>query len=437
MARRHGGPDLSGRRSSARPVAVARGDARPSQRRLRVLLWLALLLGLATATIAIFSSVGHVASARHSAGEVRPRAPGSLRTDGAGREGDGADKARSTGALDPVRDHAAAARGSAGLARMFGQMIVARFSGDQPSASFLARVRAGHLGGVILFSNNLTGGRAAARKLIARLQGAASEGGNPPLLVMVDQEGGEVKHLAWAPPALAPSEMTSDAVARAQGKATGEALRSAGVNVDLAPVADVERVAGSFLGTRAFGLSLGPVASRACAFASGVAAASVAFTLKHFPGLGRALSSTDVQPVTIDASASALRADYGAYRSCGASTPALVMISSAAYPRLTGGLTPAVLSAEIYSHELGIATGGSAPPTISDDLQAPALANQASPVRRAIEAGLDLLLYATTEAGSADAYRSLLAAAESGMIAPARIEHAGRAIHTLKQAVAG
>jgi beta-N-acetylhexosaminidase len=313
---------------------------------------------------------------------------------------------------------------------MLGQMIVARFAGVRPSASLLARIRAGEVGGLVLFADNFAGGLATARAETADLQRAAREGGNPRLLVMTDQEGGEVSRLP-GPPSLAPSEMNSPAVAFAQGQATGRLLRTVGVNVDLAPVADVKRVDESFLGTRAFGM-----AANACAFAKGVASAHVAYTLKHFPGLGRASKSTDTAPVSIDASPTALRSDYTAYRTCGRGPLAIVMISSAIYPRITGPL-PAVMSPLTYKRELPAATGGSAVLTISDDLQGGALAHQDAPARHAIDAGLDLLTYAGTEQASAEAYSTLLGEARSGLVSGARIRAAYAAIIAFKQAREG
>jgi beta-N-acetylhexosaminidase len=321
------------------------------------------------------------------------------------------------------------------LARMLGQMIVTRFPRTRPSRALLARIREGRVGGVILFADNVSGGENQTRALVTRLQRAASERGNPPLLVMTDQEGGEVKRLPWAPPTLAPREMSSTAVARAEGEATGMALRAVGINVDLAPVADVERAAGSFLRTRAFGSDPATVGSLACQFAEGLASQGVAFTLKHFPGLGRALTSTDEQATTVEAQGTVLREDYLPYRDCGASHSALVMVSSAIYPSLSGPM-PAVLSPEIYREELPLATGGS-PPTISDDLQAAALAAEGATAERAINAGLDLLLYGQNEGGAAIAFGRLIELANAGGITRSRLEEADTAIQSLKGLVAG
>lgn len=319
-------------------------------------------------------------------------------------------------------------------ARLLGQMIVARFHGPTPTPSFLARIRAGQIGGVILFGDNVAGGVGATRQLTTELQHAAAAGGNPPLLIMTDQEGGSVRRLA-GPPTLAPGEMSSTGEASSQGKAAGALLRSAGVNLDLAPVADVEPRA-NFLGTRSFGSSPEIVGGRVCAFARGLASERVAFTLKHFPGLGLASGNTDLGPVAIPASATTLRASYRPYQLCGGAPLALVMVSSASYPDL-GATLPAVMSPSIYRRELPLAVRSRPPLTISDDLQAPAIESQTAPARRAIEAGLDLLLYAQTEQASAFAYSKLLAEARAGLIPEARLRAADRRIRALKARLDG
>jgi beta-N-acetylhexosaminidase len=312
-------------------------------------------------------------------------------------------------------------------------MIVARFHGQAPSPAFLARIRQGQIGGVILFADNIAGGVAATRRLTNRLQQAAAHGGNPPLLIMTDQEGGEVRRIP-GPPSPAPAEMTSDEEAQAQGQEAGRLLRSAGVDVDLAPVADVEP-SPNFLGTRSFGGSPGVVAGRACAFAAGLSSAHVAYTLKHFPGLGLAAGDTDLGAVSVDAPAGQLRAAYGAYAACGSGALGLVMVSSAVYPTLSGPL-PAVMSPEIYHHELHLAVPRGAPVTITDDLQSPAIESQPAPARHAIDAGVDLLMYAQTEQASAAAYATLLAEVRSGAISKRRVAAADRAIRALKERLA-
>jgi beta-N-acetylhexosaminidase len=304
------------------------------------------------------------------------------------------------------------------LAKDLGQLIVARFAGTIPTASILSAIRAGRIGAIILFSENTAGGVIATHTLVTRLQNAAVSGGNPRLLIMTDQEGGEVKRLP-GPPYVAASQMANPVVAATEGRETAQLLRAAGVNVDLAPVADVTAVDGFITQEhRTFGNSPAVVANAACAFARSLAAAGVAYTLKHFPGLGDAIDSTDDGPVSVDASASALSAAETAYRRCGANRLALVMISSASYPHLTGS-TPAVMSSATYREALRSDRVNAV--TISDDFQAPAIANRTAPARTAIDAGLDMVMYAQTESAAEVAFQILYDDIRHGTLSVSRV----------------
>jgi beta-N-acetylhexosaminidase len=296
------------------------------------------------------------------------------------------------------------------LARAVGRKIMTGFAGTTPSRALLARARRGQIGGVILFGPNVSAHLGAT---IRALQRAARAGGNPPLLVAVDQEGGEVRRLPSLPPAEPPARMPASR-AGPLGTATGRALRHLGITVDLAPVADVDH--GSFLGSRSFGSVPDAVAREACAFADGLQGAGVAATLKHFPGLGRATRNTDEQAVTITASASELRADLEPYRRC-APRVGLVMLANATYAALDAR-RPAVFSrrigVDLLRGELGFRGV-----TITDTLAAPGVSSTTTAVR-ATRAGVDMLLYPDADV-SALAYRNVLRAARAGRLDRAAI----------------
>src|SRR3954470_22368274 len=150
------------------------------------------------------------------------------------------------------------------LRRLVGQKIMTGMSGTYPSRSLLDRVRGGEVGGVILMGENVSSNLRAA---VAALQHAAVSGGNLPLLISTDQEGGSVRRLSGAPPQPNPAEMTASTVGR-EGAATGAALAAVGINTDLAPVADVGQE--GFIGRRSFGSNPAHVAAAACAFAAGL-----------------------------------------------------------------------------------------------------------------------------------------------------------------------
>jgi beta-N-acetylhexosaminidase len=326
--------------------------------------------------------------------------------------------------VDPQPQTTAAAarprRSATSLRKAVGRKIMTAYAGAFPSQALLARARRGEIGGVILFGPNITTGLGQA---ISALQQAAHAGGNPPLLIATDQEGGQVKRLSSAPPTMAPAQMTS-ATAGREGADAGRALARAGITVDLAPVADVNH--GSFLGSRSFGADPSRAAAAACQFAAGLQSAGVHATLKHFPGLGRTAQNTDLHAVSVSASADLLSADLAPYRRCAPQT-SLVMLSNATYPALDPS-GPAVFSSAIIKDLLRGQLGFHGV-TVSDTLAAPGVASPSTAVR-ASQAGVDLLLY-TDEAVSARAYQKLLAAVRRGQLSKSAVLASARRIRAL------
>ena len=317
------------------------------------------------------------------------------------------------------------------LAKQVGELIIGTYQGQVPPASLLTAIKLGHVGAVILMGDNTAGGVRTTHLATAQMQAAASQGGNAGLLIMTDQEGGAVKRLS-GPPDDAAIDMANPATAYAQGRATGQLLRSAGVNVDLAPVADVIRTRGFIEQEgRSFGDSPAVVSNAACKFAAGLAATGVGYTLKHFPGLGDAVASTDVQPVSVPESAADIYADDAAYRRCGHGPLALVMISSASYSHLTGSV-PAVMDPKIYTQVLPLDRVTALP--ISDSFETGAIravAKQA-PARTSINAGLDMVMYSVYESDALNAYATLLADARAGTLSQTRVLAASERVLQLK-----
>jgi beta-N-acetylhexosaminidase len=318
------------------------------------------------------------------------------------------------------------------LTKAVGQLLIATYKGTTPPPSILSAVRAGRIGSIILMGGNTGNSVAVTRLATSALQKAARAGGNPGLLIMTDQEGGEVKRLP-GPPAYSASQMGDPSVAAAQGYATALMLRKAGVNVDLAPVVDVTQVDG-FMTTeqRTFGSNPPVVARAACAFARGLVKGGVAYTLKHFPGLGDAVKSTDVEPVAIDEPAAEIEADDAAYRSCGSGRLALVMVSSASYTNLTGDL-PAVMTPSIYNKVM--VNDGIGALTVSDALDSGAIKPWPSAARRSIAAGLDMAMYPNREADALKTYTTLLADVRAGRLDPGRVRAAAMRVLALKRAL--
>ena len=127
-----------------------------------------------------------------------------------------------------------------------------------------------------------------------------------PLLLMTDQEGGEVRRLPGAP-LRSEKEIGESShrltLARQAGIGAGDNLRGVGMNVNLAPVVDVYRHPGDFTDQyqRSYSSNPATVGTLDHAFIYAQQSTGVAATAKHFPGLGAATASenTDERPVTL------------------------------------------------------------------------------------------------------------------------------------------
>jgi beta-N-acetylhexosaminidase len=290
--------------------------------------------------------------------------------------------------------------------QLAGQRIVYAYAGLKPPASLLSAIRAGEAGGVIFFGPNVSS-VSQLRSVIAQLQRASLASPlHTRLLMLVDQEGGEVRRLP-GPPALSEKQIGQSAngaaLAASAGAGAGANLSAAGVNVNLAPVLDVYRRAGNFIDEfqRSYSSNPGTVARLGAAFIGAQQRKDVAATAKHFPGLGAAARSqnTDLRPVNLSLSLAALRAiDEVPFKSAIAAGVKLVMTSWATYPALDPS-RPAGLSSKVIGGELRRHLGFKGV-TITDGIDAGAVKPFGGLGRRAVlasSAGADLILCATTD----------------------------------------
>jgi beta-N-acetylhexosaminidase len=297
-----------------------------------------------------------------------------------------------------------------------------------PNARFLARIRNGKMGGVVLLGNGwLT--RHTAATVTAELQQAACTRGEP-LLIAVDQEGGLVRRLAWAPPIEAPAYMSSPSVAHSQASGAATALRSVGIDIDFAPVVDTPGAAGNFLGSRAFSHSRTWNAQMARSFVRGLETNGIAATAKHFPGLGLASGNTDNGRIVIRAPAWKLHQGLLPFQSAVRAGVKLVMVSTAVYPKLDGSKKPAAFSSTIINGLLRKQLGFTGV-TVTDSLTAPAAVRIPHTATRAMLAGSDLLIFGA-ESASERGYSTLLTDEASSPSLQNRLTQAAARIRALK-----
>lgn len=277
------------------------------------------------------------------------------------------------------------------LERQVGELLIVAFPGTTPPGYVLKALRERRVAGVILFGGNAPSA-ASVRALAARVQRAA--GGDA--IVCLDQEGGEIRVLEFAPSAIGQAQQPTPVAARAAAARTARALHGVGVNVVLGPVADVAAgTPGSVMAGRAYPGGPGAVAASLRAAVSAYLRGGVLPTPKHFPGLGGARINTDDAAARVDRTRAQLIADLEPYRAAAAAGAPLVMLGHARYPALDArriaSQSPAIAT-DLLRDELGFE--GVA---MTDSLEAQAsLATTGGDVgaaaARSLAAGADLLL---------------------------------------------
>lgn len=239
-------------------------------------------------------------------------------------------------------DDALAAIRSWPLRRRLGQLLMLGVDPSGP-AEVTATVTEHHVGSVFVGGNDTT-------LLASGTLGALREAEPLGLWVAVDEEGGRVQRidrLAGSIPSARTQAAQMDAAGiRDMARARGEQLTRYGVDVDLAPVVDLDGgPANTVVGDRSYSADPDQAAELAGAFADGLTDAGVLPAIKHFPGHGRASGDSHEGVVTTPPLAALEASDLLPFRAL--LTPdrwTMAMVGHLDVPDLTGGL-PASLSA--------------------------------------------------------------------------------------------
>ncbi|WP_081686009.1 glycoside hydrolase family 3 N-terminal domain-containing protein [Candidatus Solirubrobacter pratensis] len=314
----------------------------------------------------------------------------------------------------PVPSPTPAAVDRLSLAQQVGKLIVLRFDGTEAPPYVRRALNRGWAAGAILFRDNVAA-PSQLRQLTGALRASGRHAGATPI-VCVDQEGGPIRIVSWAPPVSAAAGQRPGPDARA----AGSALRALGINVALAPVGDVPSVAGAALETRAFSHDPRRAASAVAAAVKGWLGAGVAPTAKHFPGLGGTTVNTD-RGSTVIAGGAPTGRDLAPFKAAISAGVPLVMSAHAVYPALDrahiASQSPAVLE-DLLRAKLGFKGV-----VMTDSIEAVAVRATGTTEQvavRSIAAGNDIVL--TTGQGSwIRAYRALLARARASKSFRARV----------------
>ena len=317
-----------------------------------------------------------------------------------------------------------------------GQLLMVGFPGTELSRQFLDWLEEYRPGGVILFSRNLED-----PEQVARLTNALQEHtSNLPLLIAIDEEGGCVSRLPQGfttfPAASRVAACHAPDVAYEVAEVTARELRAVGINMNLAPVLDVNcNPANPIIGDRAYGTQPEQVCTYGLAVAQGLEDNGIIPCGKHFPGHGDTLTdSHHVLPVVEADHARLDTVELEPFRQAIRRGLPAIMTAHVRYPALDVE-APATLSRHILTDLLrnrldfqGV--------TLTDDMEMRAILDH-QPIGeasvRAVRAGADMILICHQQERQQEAMAAIEQALERGELSWERITASVARIRALKE----
>jgi beta-N-acetylhexosaminidase len=253
-----------------------------------------LALGLVLSLCIVVASTGCAGQANSTTAPTRSTASGSS-------------SSSSTAATEPTTTTTTEARAKTLLKQMTlrqkaAQVLLLDFTGTETGSTQLRQLLADSPpGGLMIMGRNVVSGP-QLESMIAFFQDAAAAGGSPVrLLIAVDQEGGTVQRIredvAEIPAARTLGSTSTPAKAGEIATRTATELLSLGVNMNLAPVADVAKSKGEFLYSRTYSGDPARVAEYVTAVTNAFNRKGLITVLKHFPGHGSASGDTHTAAV--------------------------------------------------------------------------------------------------------------------------------------------
>jgi beta-N-acetylhexosaminidase len=327
------------------------------------------------------------------------------------------------------------------LDEQIGQLLMVGFPGTTPSPELVELIQKHHVGNIVLFSRNVESAR-QLRALTSSLQELARESGQrAPLLIAIDQENGMVQRLG-TDATLFPGNMALGAVGEEQSAydvalAAGLELRALGVNLNLAPVVDVNNnPANPVIGVRSFGENPRQVARLASAEIRGYQSAGVATCIKHFPGHGDTATDSHLAMPVVPYDMERLeRIELVPFKSGIATGTDAVMTAHIYFPALAGeNQLPATLSPAVIRLLLREQLGFSGV-IMTDCLEMNAVSETVGVAKGAVlaqQAGNDLILISHRYDRQLAGIEAIKAAIQAGEISPAQIRQSAERVLVLK-----
>lgn len=328
------------------------------------------------------------------------------------------------------------------LEQKVGQMLMVGL--PQPFMDDVARLRVvqQQVGGVIFLERNTTDAQQVASFTRALQDAAQGQTGGLPLLIGWNHEGGPVTRtraqVTAFPSAMAVGASGQPELAFHIGQAMGQEMRSLGVNVNFAPVIDVNsNVANPVIGLRAFGDDPTLVAAMGQQFVLGQQSAGVIASAKHFPGHGDVDVDSHLDLPLLDAPPELLQTrDLPPFQAAIDAGVSSVMVAHLQIPQVEPDLWPSSLSPRLVDGELRQQMGFDGV-VMTDDMGMGAIMDHYTledATVQAVLAGNDVLLSVETQSYATRMRDALLNALNAGTITPERIDASVRRIIRLKLA---
>ncbi|GAA1984552.1 glycoside hydrolase family 3 N-terminal domain-containing protein [Isoptericola halotolerans] len=305
-------------------------------------------------------------------------------------------------------------------------VLLPGFTGTTPPRWLTAAARQG-LAGVVLFGHNTPDVETTAQ-LTETLRDSA-----PHLLVAVDEEGGDVTRLeartgSSVPGPAALGAVDDELLTQDVGEALGRLLAATGIDLDLAPVLDVDVPGNPVIGTRAYGDDVDRVERHGGAFVRGLHRGGAGACAKHFPGHGSTTVDSHLGLPVVTAGLAELRrrdlVPFARLVGRGDDGPDALMTAHVVVPEIGPG--PASLEPGTVALARGLGFDG---PVVTDALDMRAVSDGThvgAAAVRAVQAGADLLCLGTTagrddEALFEEAVGALVAAVGDGRVSVAAL----------------
>ncbi len=326
-----------------------------------------------------------------------------------------------------------------------GSQLFIAFEGTQAPPEVLHRIQAWEVAGVTLYRALNVRDPAQVRELTRALQSAARTAGQSCLLIAIDQEGGQLMGVGEGttplPGNMALGAAGSPSLARRAGEVLGRELAAMGINVNYAPVCDVNvNPHNPVIGTRSFGQDPRQVARLAAAMIEGIQSAGVAATAKHFPGHGDTATDSHYGTPTVPHDVYRLEAvELVPFVAAIEAGVQLIMTAHVAVPSVTGAEElPATLSSAVLEGLLRRRCGFEGV-IITDAMDMGAIqqgCGLAVDALCASLAGADLLLLGPRSQDQVVVRDALLQAVRRGLLPSRRVAEAAERVRRLKAWVA-